>query len=327
MVNMGLLPTETDDQDSCVSSLFLTFVVPAPQGCNLKCPFCIIKQRREISQTHLRPIDFVRFFYEVARSTRIFAVAIQGYEPLLPESREYTQAILETSRSLGVPAALVTNGVLLRNSVEWVAPLAPTKIAISLDAGIAEAHDQIRGVVGAWVSTVSGIRHAIEALSPLTNIAVASVLTSNRAPLDSMPLLLNDIGVTDWIISPLQRIGINHIGGPSDAPERLYRNLVTLQEAAERANIRLTIDDELDRLPHMLAIVEKSELRRLRIRTLPKNVELVRLVPSGQCSVNADILRRVTSVTPRWRPGKIDAGDFVERLARRSAEPTYSDAA
>jgi hypothetical protein len=64
---------------------FLTFIVPASDGCNLKIPknaFCLVRRRQEIRDTHLRPDDFARFILEAAKAAPIFALAIQGYEPL-----------------------------------------------------------------------------------------------------------------------------------------------------------------------------------------------------------------------------------------------------
>jgi sulfatase maturation enzyme AslB (radical SAM superfamily) len=65
---------------------FLTFVVPAPGGCNLKCSFCFVRQRREITETLLTPQDSTRFVRAATDRAPIFALPIQGYEPLLPES-------------------------------------------------------------------------------------------------------------------------------------------------------------------------------------------------------------------------------------------------
>jgi MoaA/NifB/PqqE/SkfB family radical SAM enzyme len=96
----GLLPHPDYEPD--VNGKFLTFVVPAPTGCNLKCSFCLVRQRREIIETNLKPEDFTRFIREVADREPIFALAIQGYEPLLPESLPYTQAILAVGRFFGV---------------------------------------------------------------------------------------------------------------------------------------------------------------------------------------------------------------------------------
>jgi MoaA/NifB/PqqE/SkfB family radical SAM enzyme len=319
MTIAGVLPI--NDDQSLPPGVFITFVVPAPDGCNLKCAFCVVRQRREITEDHLQPIDLARFIHEAVRRIPIFALAIQGYEPLLPASRDYTQSILATGQLLGLPTTFVTNGVFLRNSVEWLATLRPDTIAVSLDAALPAAHDRIRGVTGAWASTVDGVRRAVEILSPSTTIAVASVLASSHKPLEGVPSLLRNLGVAHWIITPLQKIGRDHPGGPVGDRGKLYKNLLILQQAADDAGIRLTIDDELDCLRHNLAVARRPELARLHVRTLPEGVDLIRLTPSGQCSMNRDILRQVTPAALRWRPGEMDASRFIESLGAASPSP------
>jgi uncharacterized Fe-S cluster-containing radical SAM superfamily protein len=85
MASAGLQPQPMPDS----AGQFLTFVVPAPDGCNLKCSFCLVQRRQEVADTRLRPGDFARFIRDVADRAPIFALAIQGYEPLLPESLPY----------------------------------------------------------------------------------------------------------------------------------------------------------------------------------------------------------------------------------------------
>src|SRR5258707_5238450 len=109
------------------SGQFLTFVVAAPSGCNLACSFCIVRQRREIAETYLTPNDLVRFVREAVERRPTFALAIQGYEPLLPESLAFTQAILGTGRFLGIPTSLVTNGTKLADAVDLLTTLAPPR--------------------------------------------------------------------------------------------------------------------------------------------------------------------------------------------------------
>ena len=129
------------------------------------------------------------------------------------------------------------------------------------------------------------------------------------------PALLREIGIDRWIINPLLRVGSDQAGGPVSDPASLYRDLLILQEAADRAGVRLTVDDEFDHLHHDAAGVSQPSLRALRVRTLPPNVEIFRLAPSGQCSTGHSILKQVTSDTPRWRPGAMHAGDFLEMLS------------
>jgi MoaA/NifB/PqqE/SkfB family radical SAM enzyme len=313
----GLLPQP--DVEPEANGKFLTFVVPAPTGCNLKCSFCLVRQRREITETRLRPEDFARFIREVADRESIFALAIQGYEPLLPESLPYTQAILATGRFLGLPTSLVTNGVRLFDAVDLLQALSPTKIAVSLDAARPELHDRIRGVNGAWDASVAGLKRALQVLAPRTRVVVQSVLLpSRRHHLDAMPSRLREIGVDRWIINPLLRVGHDQAGGPVGDRARLFRDLLILQEAADRAGIRLTVDDEFGNLGRDVASVFQPSLRALHMRTLPPNVELFRLAPGGQCSAGEDILRQVTPEARCWQPGTVHAGDFLEALGKQT---------
>src|SRR5262249_19767587 len=149
-------------------------------GCNLKCSFCFVRQRQEVAEVLLRPEDIVRFIREAAERAPIFALAIQGYEPLLPESLPYTRAILAAGQFLGRPATMVTNGTKLADAVDLLATLSVNKIAISLDAASADIHDRIRGVAGAWAASVDGIKRAIEVLAPRTRLVVTSVLLPSK---------------------------------------------------------------------------------------------------------------------------------------------------
>jgi len=315
MSSAGLQPQPDYEPDS--DGQFLTFVVPASGGCNLKCAFCLVRQRREITGDDLRPEDLSRFIREAAERAPIFAVAIQGYEPLLPASLQYTQAIMATGRLLGFPTTLVTNGVLLADTIDLMVALAPSKIAISLDAASGDIHDRIRGVTGAWAATIGGITRAVEVLAPRTRLAVSSVLLpARRHHLDGMPARLRDIGIDRWIVNPLLRVGRDHVGGPVGDRASIFQDLLVLQEAASRAGVRMTVDDEFDHLGHGHAGDRQPALRSLHVRTLPPNVEIFRLAPSGQCSTGEGILQQVTPGTPRWRPGITHAGDFLELLGR-----------
>jgi MoaA/NifB/PqqE/SkfB family radical SAM enzyme len=211
---------------------------------------------------------------------------------------------------------MVTNGVKLVDAVDLLKTLSPNKIAISLDAASADIHDRIRGVVGAWTAAVEGIMRAINVLAPRTRLVVASVLLpSRRRHLDAMPALLREIGIDRWIINPLLRVGSDQAGGAVGDRASLFRDLLILQEAADRAGVRLTVDDEFDHLNHDAASASQPSLRALHVRTLPPNVEIFRLTPSGQCSIGNGILKQVTPDTPRWQPGAMHAGDFLEMLS------------
>jgi hypothetical protein len=131
-----------------------------------------------------------------------------------------------------------------------------------------------------------------------------------------MPMFLREIGINRWIINPLLRVGSDKSGGPVGEPKNLFCDLLVLHELARRAGVMMTVDDEFDHLHHGAACASEPSLRVLHVRTLPPNVEIFRLTPSGQCSTGGDILRQVRPDTPRWQPGAVHAGDFLERLGR-----------
>jgi MoaA/NifB/PqqE/SkfB family radical SAM enzyme len=315
MAASGFLPRHGDGLHC--RSQFLTFVVPSPGGCNLACSFCLVRQRREIRPDHIGPDDLALFVRQAAERAPIFAIAIQGHEPLLPASLPYTKALLATGLLMGIPTSLVSNGVLLGDAIDLLSVLMPTKIAISLDADTAERHDRIRGVAGSWAATIEGIGAAVERLMPRTGLVVSSVLQSaKRQYLEGLPARLRGLGIDSWIVNPIIRVGRDDTGGPIGSRTKIFQDLLVLEELANRAGIRLTVDDEFDCLRHGDASARQPELRSLHVRTLPRGMEIFRLTPSGQCSLGRDILRRMTPDAPRWLPDTIHAGAFLEMISK-----------
>jgi hypothetical protein len=129
-----------------------------------------------------------------------------------------------------------------------------------------------------------------------------------------MPARLREIGIDHWIINPLLRVRRNTVGGPVGNQRDLFRDLLILQDKAERAGISLTVDDEFGHLGYDAACASQPALRTLQLRKLPPKVELFRLAPGGQCSRGDDVLRRVAPDTLRWWPGAMHAGDFLENF-------------
>lgn len=313
MVNSGFTP---DDWGTCISGHFLTFIIPAVSGCNLKCSFCVIAQREEISDNILGADDYARFIRGVAHHQPVAAIALQGYEPLLPSALPYTAAILRTGRELAIPCSLVTNGVYLCNALPLLAKLRPNRIGVSLDAAAPERHDRLRGVVGAWGDTVLGISEAASAFAgSATRLTVISTLMPRRAAyLHAMPKLLRKLGVRDWIVHPLLSIGT---GGPGRFPGRadqMLSDFLALQRLAEEEGVHVAIDDEFDLLRPSLDETSLRQCAALNVKTLPPGVTISRLLPSGHCSVGADILSKLPPDAPRWRPGIDDPARFLRGL-------------
>jgi hypothetical protein len=131
-----------------------------------------------------------------------------------------------------------------------------------------------------------------------------------------MPQRLREIGVDQWIVNPLLRFGPGDVNGPVGDRRSLFRDLLGLQELARHSNIRFTVDDEFDRLGHGSAAAKQPELSSLHVRTLPPEIDVFRLSPSGQTWLGEGILTQAGADVPQWRPDTSHAGDFLETLRR-----------
>lgn len=293
--------------------VILTFVVPAPSGCNLKCPFCFIQLRKEPTERgDLAPLDFRRFIDEVAEREVISAICIQGYEPLLPDSFPYTSEILARGRQLGVPTSIVTNGTHLAEHALNLARLQPSKISVSLDASTCEAHDRQRGKQGAFAATLEGLRVAADIRDLSDVLCVASVLIpKKREQLIGMPALLKRLGIRSWVINALLKVGKDDLSGPVGNRAQILQDLLLLQSEAERHDVELTVDDEFDRLGQSEDTNDVVDINYLRVHRLLRPSGVFRLLPNGQCSIGLEFLREMRNDAPKWIPGESHASDFL----------------
>jgi MoaA/NifB/PqqE/SkfB family radical SAM enzyme len=293
------------------SGLALTFVLPA-ESCDLSCSFCAIKQRKETNKqtNNLSVEDYVYFLEDVVQNQDTAIMAIQGYEPLLPESWPYTQAILETGRRLGIPTSLITNGTLLSEKYKELSELQPTGVTISIDSDIAAEHDKLRGKVGAFETSIAGIKLLASVPGFSDRITLSSVLMPRRRHLlEGMPKLLNSLGLRYWVVAPLFRMNKADIGGPVGTPSQIVEDLLILSKIASDYDVSLVLDDELKILPK-----DEFAYTDLLVRRFNRPDGLIRLVPSGACSSGEDILRHVDDSTPVWHPGEIAPYQFLKTI-------------
>jgi MoaA/NifB/PqqE/SkfB family radical SAM enzyme len=318
MANAGFRP---DDPIKPLSDHFLTFLVPADFGCNLKCQFCVIGQRQEIIENILTPADYADFITDFSVLEPVGSLSIQGYEPLLPASLPHTLSILRTAADLAIPRTLVTNGVYLDRSFRDLVQFELARMGVSLDAARADDHDRLRGVEGAWATTTQGIREAASAFAGTgTRLTVISTHMPRRASyLLEMPKLLRKLSVDDWIINPLLTVGTDRPGKFPGRPAEMLNDFLALQQRARDEGVHLTIDDEFDLLRPSLTDDELEQYAALNVKTLPPGITISRLLPSGHCSVGTDILRKLPPDAPRWRPGRDDPAAFLRSLLHRQA--------
>ena len=312
------LPAEIKETKDSI----LTFVVPAPNGCNLRCPFCYIRQRKELAEEAvLSPEDYVKFIDQINARTAVAAICVQGYEPLLPESFEYTRQILTKAMQERIASSLITNATFLAERVSELEDLNPYRVFVSLDGDEAEFHDRQRGVRGAFDRTIKGLSRAAASSTLRESLAVTSVLVPKKThELFGVPELLKHLGVRRWIVNPLITVGKNYVGGPKADKLEIFREALALKQRADKQGVQLIVDDEFARLgteDREDGVIDFDFRRFLKIQRLHNPGGVFRLLPTGQCSVGFELLQEVQPDTAVWMPNKTNAFDFIEVLLAR----------
>ena len=301
--------------------LAITFVVPA-SACDLKCKFCAIRQRREAGDSQLQPEDYADFLRDLASKVPTAIASIQGYEPLLDESWSYTTAILREALKCAVPSSLVTNGTNLARRAVELGELRPDGITVSLDSAEERVHDRLRGVPGTFQRTIAGIASLMMLPYFERRVTVSSVLMPRQPHLlFGLPPLLANLGVRSWVVSPLLRIGAMAPGGPIGSSEQIVRDIRSLKERADVAGIDLILEDELGEIT-----LSDSAYNEFVVRRFDRPDGLLRLGPTGACSIGADILREVDAHTPRWNPRDLSPTEFLKQLRSQKSGPPVQPA-
>lgn len=296
-----------------------TFVVPAPNGCNLNCPFCIVRARHEspAGELFLTAEDYVTFLKELSKRLNLGLVSIVGHEPLLPESWPCTRKILQAANKLRKPTAIISNGTHLATRVDELVELEITGLTVSLDSASPEIHDTIRRTPGAHKQALHGIRTALA--SPLKDRLLAtSVLQPGKSHyLEGMPQLLQQLGMKEWVVSALFKFTNGNPAGPAESREKIAADLIQLQNLANRQGIELIVDDEFDGL--MQKEQNPRSVHSLKIRRMKRLEQVLRLGPTGAFSIGTQILHKLEDSIPTWTPDKLNAATFIkESVLKRS---------
>lgn len=192
-----------DDDGNAPNGTIVTVVFPG--GCQLDCPFCIVKHRQErhAGAAALPPAFFSGLLSKHATGGGLAGGAIVGDEPLQESVWPYVREFLSTCESFGRPSAMITNGVELAAFAERLDPFSSTKVLVSLDA-VGATHDEVRGRVGTFDAVLRGLR-VVERTSNLgRRLTVATVFRPGRlADAEAVLRLLADLGMRNWILSPL----------------------------------------------------------------------------------------------------------------------------
>ncbi|BAA80656.1 PqqE homolog [Aeropyrum pernix K1] len=166
------------------------------KACLLACKHCRAEALTEPQPGELSTREALALVDQVVEFGRPYPIlVITGGDPLM--RRDFWR-ILEyaVSQGLRVAVAPSVTPLLTREVVRRMARMGVARISISIDSGLPEVHDAIRGVPGTFKASVNIVREALAAGLP-----VQINTTVMKPTVDSLPetlKLLLDLGVDVW---------------------------------------------------------------------------------------------------------------------------------
>ena len=191
--------------------------------------------------------------------------------------------------------------------------LEPSRVAVSLDGADPETNDPIRGLRGAFEATVRSLEHYIAADPRAQDrLVVASTLSleTNYASLQSMPPLLDRLGIRRWALS----VKLSVADGKkrlAQEPESLVDALLALVALGQRYGIRTHVNDELGRFP------EARRRHPTIFKTLYHPDFVIRVEPAGFVRVGREMTEVFDPATARRYDPEVD--DIVEVMGYRES--------
>ena len=166
--------------------------------CNLSCAFCDTTERHRPAVRELSAQRQLALLEEAAALGVRQLFVLGGGEPLM--ARELLPRLLARAKALGMEGILNTNGTLLGPDLaDQLVATGWDEVHFSIDGPVAEVHDALRGVPGAFRRSVTaicrlGARRAAAA-AELPRIALHFVLTRhNLHTLEDMLHLAHTLG-------------------------------------------------------------------------------------------------------------------------------------
>lgn len=291
--------------------------------CNLACGHCYLDavQRRREAPDELSTGEAIDVIGQIAAVAPGAMVVLTGGEPLL---RPDLTAIVEIAVRAGLLPVIGTNGVLLDGRrARALAGAGAAGVGVSVDSATPTFHDRLRGLPGAWVRALEGIRAARGA-----GLAVqiqASLFADNLDDLDALAELAEAEGALaiHFFFLVCTGRGVSQTDLSGEAYELALGRIARLQESrsgllirarcapylrrilglrageerggdtgwsgaclAGRTYLRITPDGRVTPCPYIPAAV--GDLRRSDLRTIWEGTEdLARLrsgAPGGKCA-------------------------------------------
>lgn len=169
--------------------------------CNLRCAHCYHLDG-QIHENELSTEEIKRVLEELL-AFGVEIVTFSGGEPLL---RKDFLEIVGHAGSIGFKSVTIaTNGTLIDRGIARLLKLENLNVQVSIDGDLAEIHDSIRGVKGAFDQAIKGIKLLQE-----EGINVSVCTTVNKLNVDrisNIMQLMQNIGVKNYRVQGVMPMG------------------------------------------------------------------------------------------------------------------------
>lgn len=170
-------------------------------ACNLKCSHCG-SSAGKARPDELTTDEALNLVEDLAK-LKTQDVCLMGGEPLI---RRDWHIIAKKVKDLGMRLMIISNGYNInRDIISKLVDLQPHSVSTSLDGGIAETHDKIRGVKGSFDKVIDYIESSKGADLPTTVLTTVSKLNLKELPMIRDFLLNKSIAWQIQIATPAGR--------------------------------------------------------------------------------------------------------------------------
>ena len=168
-------------------------------ACNLRCGHCA--SSAGLPRPNELTLDEALAICDQFPALLVQEVDFTGGEPLV---HTFWPEIAVRLNQLNIPVRMVTNGVLLKESVPRLVEAGIATVAVSLD-GMEATHDHIRRRPGLFKQIIAGVEAALEAGVPIA--VITAVNNFNASDLPELLNFIQDLGIRHWQVQPTFPLG------------------------------------------------------------------------------------------------------------------------
>jgi radical SAM protein with 4Fe4S-binding SPASM domain len=235
--------------------------------CNLTCAHCRRIESDEQAHRDLTTAqakDLIEQLSELGGGQPMMPVLVfSGGEPLC---REDLFELVRQARSLGITAALATNGTLIDATVaEQIRKSGIARVSVSLDGATAEVHNKLRKLEGSFERAIEGIGYLREQNVPFQiNITLTK---HNAGQLEDVYEIAKSLGAVAVHIFMLVPVGCGQNLAETDmlSPEQYEQKLLDICKLDGRDEIQMKVTCG----PHYQRVIRQQGLHKSRMGAVP----------------------------------------------------------